>query len=71
MATRSDVAYWNRRAEDYDDFITTSGFDYGRSMVDILGAEGVLSRESRVLEIASGVGAVTIPMAQAVKTVTA
>lgn len=63
MARRSNTSYWNRRASDYNDFINTSGYDYGRQMAKALEAEGILNEYSSVLEIASGVGAVTLPLA--------
>lgn len=71
MALRSDTAYWNRRAADYDDFITTSRFDYGQKMAGHLRQEGLLGPETSVLEIASGVGAVTVPLARSARWVTA
>jgi ubiquinone/menaquinone biosynthesis C-methylase UbiE len=63
MAARSTTDYWNRRAVDYNDFITTSRFDYGEQMASILVEEGVVRPPASVLEIASGVGAVTLPLA--------
>ncbi len=71
MAARSDTGYWNRRASDYNDFITTSRFDYGERMADILAREGVVTPQISVLEIASGVGAVTLPLARRVQDLTA
>lgn len=63
MSSISHVGYWNERADDYDDFIRTSEFAYGKIMADILAQAGMFGSESRVLEIASGVGAVTLPLA--------
>ncbi len=60
----SSVDYWNGRADDYDDFICTSEFSYGYEIVKILEESGVIQPDSSVLEIASGVGAVTIPLAR-------
>ncbi len=71
MAARSDSRYWNRRAADYDDFITTSRFDYGERMAEVLSVHGVMGPETEVLEIASGVGAATLPLARRAKRVTA
>ena len=71
MAARSDTGYWNRRASDYDDFINTSRFDYGGRMAEILSGEGLLGTEHSVLEIASGVGAVTLPLCRHAGRVTA
>ncbi|WP_419784267.1 class I SAM-dependent methyltransferase [Maridesulfovibrio sp.] len=71
MAARSNTDYWNRRAEDYNDFITSSRFGYGEKMCDILTAEEIINADSSVLEIASGVGAVTLPFARRTKEVIA
>ncbi|WP_421902147.1 class I SAM-dependent methyltransferase [Maridesulfovibrio sp.] len=71
MAARSDTGYWNRRAEDYNDFITSSRFGYGKKMCETLTEEGVIDTNSSVLEIASGVGAVTLPLARHSKEVIA
>jgi len=67
----SHVGYWNERATDYDDFIRTSRFAYGEAMADILAREGMLPPAAAVLEIASGVGAVTLPLAARCASVTA
>lgn len=71
MAKRSDTSYWNRRANDYNDFINNSGYDYGKQMAKVLEAEEILNEDSSVLEIASGVGAVTLPLAAESKRVIA
>ncbi len=63
MSSISHVGYWNTRANDYDDFIRTSEFAYGEAMTEVLLRAGMLEPQSRVLEIASGVGAVTLPLA--------
>ncbi len=63
MSSISHVGYWNQRADDYDDFIRSSEFAYGEAMAEVLAQAGMLGPESRVLEIASGVGAVTLPLA--------
>lgn len=60
-----DMDYWNKRAEDYNDLIVTSRFNYGEEIVRILNREGVIGSKDTVLEIAGGVGAVTIPLARA------
>ncbi|WP_027191892.1 class I SAM-dependent methyltransferase [Fundidesulfovibrio putealis] len=67
----SHVGYWNERANDYDNFIRSSRFAYGEAMSEILVREGMLSPSGTVLEIASGVGAVTLPLAQRCALVTA
>jgi len=67
----STTQYWDKRAEDYDDFIRTSEFEYGRRMCEILEREGTLDRYTQVLEIASGVGAVTLPLCRSSQRVTA
>ncbi len=66
----SSVDYWNRRADDYDDFIRTSRFSYGRQIVRLLKKEQVLDKYDKVLEIAGGVGALTLPLCKAAKHVT-
>jgi|GEM_PF-3640766 len=71
MGRVSDTAYWDRRAEDYDDFIRTSEFAYGEAMAGLLAEAGCLPRGARVLEIASGVGAVTLPLARLAAQLTA
>ena len=71
MSRVSDTAYWDRRAEDYDDFIRTSEFAYGEAMAGLLAEAGCLPRGARVLEIASGVGAVTLPLARLAAQLTA
>lgn len=67
----SHVGYWNERANDYDDFIRSSRFAYGEAMSEILAREGMLPPTGSVLEIASGVGAVTLPLAARSASVTA
>lgn len=71
MAARSDTQYWNRRAEDYNNFIVSSSFEYGERMAEILQSNTMLGADSSVLEIASGVGAVTLPLARRAARVTA
>lgn len=66
----SSVAYWNKRAEDYDDFIRTSRFSYGKKIVDILFEAGVANDVAHVFEIAGGVGALTLPLSQRTAMVT-
>lgn len=63
MSSISHVGYWNQRADDYDDFIRTSEFAYGEAMAEVLAQAGMIGSGSHVLEIASGVGAVTLPLA--------
>ncbi len=62
MNAVSTVAYWNKRAEDYDDFIRTSRFSYGIEIVSILLQEKMFEETSHVFEIAGGVGALTLPL---------
>lgn len=69
MSEISHVDYWNTRAEDYDDFINTSEFSYGYEIADILESRSMLNKDMHVVEIAGGVGAVTIPLAQKAKQV--
>lgn len=67
----SDTAYWDRRAPDYNDFILTSEYSYGEAITTMLSVSGCLSPTDHVLEIAAGVGAVTIPLARRSAHVTA
>ena len=66
----STVSYWNKRAEDYNNFIRTSRFSYGEEIVGILKGDGFLTKSMKVLEIAGGVGALTLPLCRQVKSVT-
>lgn len=63
--------YWNKRAEDYTDYIRTSNFEHGRKIKEIFETEGILKANFEVLDIAAGPGSVTIPFAESVKKVTA
>lgn len=62
MSEISTVKYWNKRAHDYNNFIKTSEFCYGEKIVDILLNAGFLHSGMKVLEIAGGVGALTLPL---------
>lgn len=68
---RCSTGYWNSRAEDYTDFIAHSDFDHGRKILNLCKQEGLVSSESSVLDIGSGPGAITIPFAGEVRSVTA
>ena len=63
--------YWNRRAEDYADYIRTSDYEHGRKIKEVFEKEGILKEDFEVLDIAAGPGSVTIPFAESVKRVTA
>ena len=63
--------YWNKRAEDYTDYIRTSDFEHGRKIKEIFETEGILNEDFEVLDIAAGPGSVTVPFAESVKKVTA
>ncbi|HWQ67645.1 MAG TPA: class I SAM-dependent methyltransferase [Methanospirillum sp.] len=67
---RCSTEYWNSRAEDYTDFITHSDFDHGRKILALFQHEELISPESQVLDIGSGPGAITIPFAEKVQSVT-
>ncbi len=60
----SDTQYWDRRAADYDDFIQTSEYAYGEAIAGLLAGQGCLLPTTEVVEIAAGVGAVTLPLAR-------
>ncbi len=63
--------YWNKRAEDYADYIRTSDYDHGRKIKEIFEKENILKRDFEVLDIGAGPGSLTIPFAESVKKVTA
>ncbi len=65
----TNVEYWNRRAEDYNDYIRTSNYEHGREIRRVFEREGILNQEFEVLDIAAGPGSVTIPFAEVVKRV--
>lgn len=67
----SDTHYWDRRAPDYNDFIQASEYSYGEAIANTLWSNGCLSSTTEVVEIAAGVGAVTIPIAKKSAHVTA
>lgn len=66
----SDSSYWNKRAEDYNDYIETSNFEHGMKIRENLEAAGILKEDIEVLDIAAGPGSVSIPIAQSVGKVT-
>jgi ubiquinone/menaquinone biosynthesis C-methylase UbiE len=68
---QNSSAYWNKRAEDYSDYIETSDYEHGRKIRQLFAEEGILQADFTVLDIAAGPGSVTIPLAEAVKKVTA
>ncbi|PUA34388.1 MAG: hypothetical protein B9J98_00665 [Candidatus Terraquivivens tikiterensis] len=71
-ASRLDLLdYWNKRAEDYTDYIKTSNYEHGRKIVELFEREGILKPEFEVLDIGAGPGSVSIPFAEVVKKVTA
>ncbi|AEG13764.1 Methyltransferase type 11 [Desulfofundulus kuznetsovii DSM 6115] len=63
--------YWNKRAEDYANYIKTSDFDHGRKIRSIFENVGILKPDFVILDIAAGPGSVSIPFAEAVKKVIA
>lgn len=63
--------YWNKRAEDYADYIRTSDYEHGRKIKEIFEREGILKEYFEVLDIAAGPGSLTIPFAESVRKVTA
>lgn len=67
---RCSPEYWNSRAEDYADFIVNSDFDHGRKILDVFEKEGVINQNWDVLDIGSGPGAISIPFASEVRSVT-
>ncbi|NOY09797.1 MAG: class I SAM-dependent methyltransferase [Spirochaetes bacterium] len=67
----SSTDYWNKRAEDYNDYIRTSGYEHGKKIKEIFKREGILKPDFEVLDIAAGPGSVTIPFAESVRKVVA
>lgn len=67
----SGTDYWDKRAEDYTNYIKTSDYDHGRKIRMIFENAGILKLEFEVLDIAAGPGSVSIPFAEVVRKVTA
>lgn len=67
----SGTDYWNKRAEDYTNYIKVSDYNHGKKIRMIFEDEGILEPEFEVLDIAAGPGSVSIPFAEVVKKVTA
>jgi|YelNatPaOPRAMG01_1025707.scaffolds.fasta_scaffold21725_4 ubiquinone/menaquinone biosynthesis C-methylase UbiE len=65
------IDYWNKRAEDYTDYIRTSNYEHGKKIVEIFEREELLKPNFKVLDIGAGPGSVSIPFAEVVKKVTA
>jgi len=66
----SGTDYWNKRAEDYANYIKTSDYNHGRKIRAIFENADILKPEFEVLDIAAGPGSVSIPFAEAVNKVT-
>lgn len=71
MNRLSTTSYWNKRAEDCFDMVLASDCNHGRNILNLFEREGLLQKEWRILDIASGPGAITIPFAERVCRVTA
>ncbi len=67
----SGTDYWNKRAEDYNDYIRTSRYEHGKKIKEIFEREGILKPDFEVLDIAAGPGSATIPFAESVRKVVA
>lgn len=63
--------YWNRLASNYDENVTDSDVKRVDYVLDLLKRENYLTGDSRVLDLASGTGIYTIPIAKVAKSVTA
>lgn len=70
MSEKCTPDYWNLRASDYSDFISTSDFEHGKKIRDVFEAEGLLNEAWNVLDVGAGPGAITIPFAEKVSSVT-
>lgn len=71
IASRTTVDYWESRAEDYSDMVLNSAFHHGEQIRQFCFSEGLADSESQVIDIGSGPGALTIPFARNVQSVTA
>jgi len=65
----SNTEYWNKRAEDYNDYIRTSDYEHGKKIKEVFEREEILGENFEVLDIAAGPGSVTIPFAESVRKV--
>lgn len=66
-----EIDYWDKRAEDYTDYIRTSNYEHGRKILELFKREGILKPEFVVLDIGAGPGSVSIPFAEVVRKVVA
>lgn len=64
------MEYWNKRAEDYTDMIRNSGYGNGEKIKALFHKLQLLHPDDAVLDIAAGPGSLTIPFAEAVRSVT-
>ena len=71
IASRTTVDYWESRAEDYSDMVLNSEFHHGEQIRKFCFTEGLAETGSQVMDIGSGPGALTIPLARNVNSVTA
>lgn len=67
---RCSPEYWNSRADDYVDFIVNSDFDHGRKILNHFINEELLEPNWDIVDIGSGPGAISIPFAAKVQSVT-
>lgn len=70
MSEKCTPDYWNLRAPDYSDFISTSDFEHGKKIRALFEAEGLLNEAWNVLDVGAGPGAITVPFAEKVSSVT-
>ena len=71
IASRTTVDYWESRAEDYSDMVLNSEFHHGEQIRKFCFREALADTGSQVIDIGSGPGALTIPFARNVQSVTA
>lgn len=71
IAARTTVDYWDLRAEDYFDMVRNSECQHGEEIRKFCFAESLANANSQVMDIGSGPGALTIPFARHVQSVTA
>ena len=67
MKVGYDPEFRSKLAEDHREIAGYNNYEYGRNATDAL--DGILDKDSRVLEIGAGPGTLTIPLARRVKQV--
>lgn len=71
MNRNYQISDWTVRSADYSESRKTDNYNYGRTVFSILSSRGVISENSRMIEVGSGPGTFVIPFAQNISHVTA